>query len=88
MRRDPSPALEPAASVIAKFGGPQKVQDITKADRTRVFRWTQPREAGGTDGRIPMKQVIKLIEHARKHDIPISGDEFFMASAPRKRRGQ
>jgi hypothetical protein len=74
------PSLEPAATIISRFGGPDKVQEITKASRTRVYRWTQPKEAGGTGGLIPMVHAVKLIDEARRTGIEISLDDFSPAS--------
>lgn len=68
--------LEPAHSIIQRLGGPEKVQAITGASRTRVYRWTQPRENGGTGGVIPFQHVPALIAAARAGDIPLSADDF------------
>ena len=68
--------LEPAASIIDRFGGPEAVQEITGADRTRVYRWTQPREKGGTDGIIPPKPARKLWAHAKATGLDIPVDLF------------
>lgn len=69
-------ALEPANTIISRFGGPDRVMEITGASRTRVYRWTQPKAAGGTGGIIPMQQAVKLLRHAREHGVAISADEF------------
>lgn len=68
--------LEPAASIIDRFGGPEAVQQITGADRTRVYRWTQPKEKGGTDGLIPFKHVPTLIAAGRERGVKLSADDF------------
>lgn len=73
--------LEPAASIIDRFGGPDAVQEITGADRTRVYRWTQPREKGGTDGMIPLKPAQKLWAYAKANRIDIPSDLFLSAGA-------
>lgn len=71
--------LEPAATIINRFGGPDAVQAITNASRTRVYRWTQSKESGGTGGLIPMVHAVKLIEEARKKGIGITLDDFVTA---------
>lgn len=71
--------LEPASSIIARFGGPDKVQEVTGASRTRVYRWTQPKERGGTDGIIPMNHAAKLLQHARENGIPVTGEDLIGA---------
>lgn len=68
--------LEPAASIIDRFGGPEAVQAITGADRTRVYRWTQPKGKGGTDGLIPFKHVPALIAAGRERGVQLSADDF------------
>ncbi|WP_313522593.1 hypothetical protein [Shinella sp.] len=73
--------LEPAASIIDRFGGPDAVQEITGADRTRVYRWTQPKEKGGTDGIIPLKPAQKLWAYAKANRIDIPSDLFLSAGA-------
>jgi hypothetical protein len=73
--------LEPAASIIDRFGGPDAVQEITGADRTRVYRWTQPRERGGTDGIIPLKPAQKLWAYAKANRLDIPSDLFLSAGA-------
>lgn len=78
---DQSATLEPATSIIARFGGADAVREITGASRTRVYRWKLPKEKGGTDGRIPREPAEKLLEHARKEGIAFSADEFFRAGA-------
>lgn len=69
--------LEPAKSIIARLGGEEKVQEITGASRTRVYRWQLPKERGGTDGRIPQKPAEKLLDYARKARIKLNAEEFF-----------
>ncbi|MCA0343839.1 MAG: hypothetical protein LCH99_29425 [Proteobacteria bacterium] len=73
--------LEPAASIIDRFGGPDVVQEITGADRTRVYRWTQPKNKGGTDGMIPLRPALKLWAHAKAHDLDIPSDLFFSSGS-------
>ncbi len=70
-------ALEPANTIISRFGGPDAVRDITGASRTRVYRWTLPKEQGGTNGIIPHKHAEKLLSHARENGIEFQADEFF-----------
>lgn len=68
--------LEPANSIISRLGGPDKVREITNASRTRVYRWTQPRENGGTNGVIPTRHAAKILAFAREQGIQISAEEF------------
>lgn len=70
-------ALEPAKSIISRLGGLTVVQSVTGASRTRVYRWTQPKENGGTGGLIPLGHAPKLLEYAKANRIKISADDFF-----------
>lgn len=72
----PTDKLEPATSIIDRFGGPDVVQEITGVDRTRVYRWTQPKEKGGTGGVIPLKPAQKLWAHAQANGLPVPSDIF------------
>lgn len=71
-----STSLEPAAYIIDRFGGAEVVQEITGASRTRVYRWTMPKAAGGTDGMIPFKHVPALLEAAKAKGVDLSADDF------------
>lgn len=74
-------SLEPAATIIARFGGADAVREITGASRTRVYRWTQPKEAGGTGGTIPTEHALKLLAFAQKHQVSISAADFLPVAA-------
>ena len=77
--------LEPAHGVIRKFSDPngklssgiKRVAQIAGVDTTRVYRWMQPKEKGGTGGLIPAKQQMKLFEYAQKARIPVEPSDFF-----------
>lgn len=74
--------LNPARDLIERLGGEVAVSEITGTALTAPYRWQNPKEDGGTGGRIPQGHIPALIEHARKHDIPLSYAEFFGAPAP------
>lgn len=75
--------LEPARSIIKRFGGAEKVAALTGRHVTRVRRWTYPREKSGSDGIIPMSEALKLVHGARENGIhDLTMDHFvFGASA-------
>lgn len=50
-----------ASRVIAKCGGHQVVADALGIDVSRVYRFTYPRDKGGTDGLIPAKHQATLM---------------------------
>lgn len=67
----------PARTVIDKFGGHQAVAEALNLDVSRVYRWTYPRERGGTGGHIPAKQQVALLDAARARGIDLSPGDFF-----------
>jgi len=71
-----SGALEPAASIISRFGGQDRVIAITGASRTRVYRWTQSKDAGGTGGVIPTNHALTLLQYAKDNGVPVTADDF------------
>lgn len=72
---------EPARSIIEKCGGAQEVARITGRDVSRVYRWTYPRERGGSGGIIPHGEATKLLAWARETGASLSAADFF-ATAP------
>jgi len=71
--------MEPASSIIAKLGGPNRVAEITHVHRTRVSNWKRAKDAGGTGGLIPFKHVPALLDAARDLGIRLSADDFLPA---------
>lgn len=69
--------LEPAKTVIEKFGGPAAVALITGRHVTRIYRWMRPRSEGGTDGLIPNKEALKLLAAAREKGIDLSPADLY-----------
>jgi hypothetical protein len=70
--------LEPASTVLAKIGGVEVAASITGKHVSRIYRWTYPREKGGTGGVIPHEDATKLLKHASENNIPLSASDFFM----------
>lgn len=68
--------MEPAQSIIRKFGGPNAVAAIVGVHRTRVSNWMRAKGSGGTGGTIPFKHAAKLIEAATELGINLSADDF------------
>lgn len=66
--------LEPARSVISALGGTGAVSRITGVDRTQVWRWTQPREKGGTDGLIPPEHQGALLSFAEANGKAVTAE--------------
>ena len=68
--------LEPAKSVVAKFGV-QKCAEITGKHISRIYRWMAPKEKGGTGGLIPLEDAALLLNYAEQSSIPLAHREFF-----------
>lgn len=69
--------LNPAKSIISKLGGAPAVAEITGKHPSRVYRWMQPKEAGGTGGLIPNKEAMKILDAASKRGVALDPSEFF-----------
>lgn len=70
--------LEPASTVLAKIGGVEVASKVTGKHVSRVYRWTYPREKGGTGGVIPHDDATKLLKYAGENSIPLTAADFFM----------
>jgi len=70
--------MDPAQTIIRKFGGPTAVAEIVGRHRTRVSSWQRPRASGGTDGRIPQEHIETLLAAARKRGIALCLSDFFV----------
>ena len=68
----------PAENVIAKCGGHQTVAEWLDVDLSRVYRWTYPRERGGTGGLIPSKHQRPLLERARLEGVQLEPADFLL----------
>ena len=71
------PVLPQAGRIIEKFGGHKRLAAILEIHRATVYRWTWPRERGGTGGVIPTKMVDRVIRAARVEGIFLSASDLF-----------
>jgi len=67
----------PAANLIKKSGGHNVVSKWTGATLTSVYRWTYPKDKGGTGGRVPQDRIQTWIEAAKQHGIKLKLSDFF-----------
>lgn len=74
--------LDPAHGIIMKCGGYARVAGITGKSLTRVYRWTYPKNRGGTGGVIPTNSARRLLEWAQREGIALAAADFL--AAPRK----
>jgi hypothetical protein len=73
-------ALEPAQTIIQRFGGPSALATILGVHRTRVSNWQRERAKGGTGGLIPQRYHPRLLNHARVHSIELQATDFLPAA--------
>lgn len=69
--------MNPARRVIEKCGGVDAVMRICGRSRSRVLRWTYPKERGGTGGLIPAEMQQVLLKGARNEGRDLRPDDFF-----------
>lgn len=79
--------ITPAERVICKCGngdfskGLDTIERWTGVHRSRLHRWTYPRNRGGTGGLIPAWHQQIIFIHARREDKGIVSSDFFTAAA-------
>lgn len=73
--------LDPAKTIIAKAGGIDAVAEITGKHVSRIYRWRQSREVGGTGGVVPHDDATKLLQAAKDRGLDITPADFFGAAA-------
>jgi transposase-like protein len=73
--------MEPAKNIIERLGGVSAVAEAIGVYRSTVNNWRLPASQGGTDGRVPAKQIPKLMELASEKGIEIAPGEFIWLPA-------
>jgi hypothetical protein len=68
--------MEPAASIIRKFGGEARLAEIAGTARSAPYRWRQEKSRGGTGGLIPQTHHRALLDYAQTHGVALSAEEF------------
>lgn len=63
--------------MISKSGGHVVVANWLGVKPPTVYRWTYPRDRGGTDGQIPRRYMEPWIEKAAASGISIEMAEFY-----------
>lgn len=69
--------LYPAQHVIDKCGGVTRTAELAGVHQSWVYRWTYPKDKGGTGGRIPAEAQHNLLAAAHRGQIEISPADFF-----------
>jgi hypothetical protein len=71
-------SCQPAKSIVSKIGV-KNCAVATGKSVARVYRWMAPKSAGGTGGRIHLRDASRLIAFAQRNGIQLAHDEFFKA---------
>lgn len=66
-----------AQAIIDKCGGHAVVAEICGVHVTRVYRWTYPRDRGGSAGSVPTRHQAQLLAGARARGIDLRPEDFF-----------
>lgn len=76
LMREEAPLATPtqADRVIATFGGARKLAALLDRTPSAIYKWTYPRERGGTAGYIPSSVWPSLYDLARRMGISLKVD--------------
>lgn len=64
-----------AKRVIAKLGGAYSAARISGLEVSAIYRWTYPKERGGTEGLIPAASLARVIDAAAKEGIELTSED-------------
>jgi hypothetical protein len=65
-----------AQRIIRKFGGARRLARLLEFEASRVYKWTYPRERGGTDGLIPAAVVPRVQTLAELEKITLTESDW------------
>jgi hypothetical protein len=66
-----------AERVLRKLGGARRVAEMLGTSPQAIYKWTYPREYGGTGGLIPHRRQLELMVTAKQRGIVLTADDFF-----------
>lgn len=64
-----------AEKIIEKFGGPAKLANALQCDAATIYKWTYPKDKGGTDGLIPSSTMPAVLKAADILGIDLSSED-------------
>ena len=70
-----------AGRIIEKCGGVSRTAELVGRSKSWVYRWTYPKDKGGTGGSVPRSAQEALLDAARKGKVQISPADFFDVGA-------
>jgi hypothetical protein len=65
-----------AVKIIQKFGGARRLAALTDMDPSRIYKWTYPKDKGGTGGVIPSSCVEKVQHAAVVAGVSLSAEDW------------
>ncbi len=74
--------LEPAKTVLSRFGGAGPLAFRLHLDRSTVHRWALPRERTGGGGLVPAKYHQRLLALAAAEGIPLTAADLIGVPTP------
>lgn len=75
------PMLDPAQTVITRFGGAGPLARRLDLDRSAVHRWALPKSRSGTGGLIPARHHLRLLALAAAEGIALSAADLVGAAS-------
>jgi len=66
-----------AKNVIQKSGGVGKISQITGRAESSIYKWTYPKEKGGTGGLIPAEAQAELMAASMRGEVDLCAEDFF-----------
>ena len=72
--------IEPASTIITRFGGAGPLSRRLGLDRSAVHRWALPRQRGGSDGLVPAKYHQRLLAMATAEGIALTAADLVRLS--------
>lgn len=66
--------LNDAKYIIKRFGGIKALATAINKDPATIYRWTYPKEKGGTNGGIPNSAQAKITDAAKRLGISLNGN--------------
>lgn len=64
--------LDPAYTVISRLGGYRPTARVLGISPGAVLRWTLPANRQGSDGTIPQRHWLPILNYAKRNNIEIS----------------
>lgn len=68
--------MEPAKTIITALGGARAVSELLGIHRSAVWKWSQPKEKGGTGGVIPIHHIPLLLHECGQRGLEVGAGDF------------